>query len=554
MSVREKRSKIVKQFFALFVFAGSAFFVSPETGEAKEWKVFIHRVQIAGNATDEDFVEIRNDEDCALDLSDWKLRKRTSSGTESSIKVFDGNRTSLPPGESFLWANSKNDFAKSLDAHQESSAMLTDNNSLALFNADEILIDTLSWGTVSAPFQKDEPSVTNPEKNESILRTSKTSPAMLTKTELPSGKTFDIGTLDFCGVSKDRANGSALILSEILANPVEDEAEGEFIELENTSEKTIDLSGWILRDASKTGKYTFPEGGSFPPASFLVLTRKTFVFALNNTDETVTLFDPKGTRADSVSWKKSRENISLARNGANWRNTKFLTPKEKNLFGNDPSTKATLPKRGFVGIPLSFSTKVSDRDKDATTVTWNFGDGRRSYKKETTHTFTKKGRYTITLTATDGIADTEKTFRVEIKKYEAPKIRIVSLVPNPAGADAKNEYILLTNHSNKSVNLKGWKIATKSKRTTKNFVNHTIAKDFVIQPGASKKLTAKNTAITLGNTRQYLELRDPRGKTVQSLRYKLGKSAPENAELFKEPNQPWQWRNPLPLDTKIEEV
>jgi hypothetical protein len=345
-----------------------------------------------------------------------------------------------------------------------------------------------------------------------------------------------------------------VLLSEVLANPTGDESQGEFIELENTSENDIDISGWTLRDASKTGKFSFPTRTTISAGAFLVIFRTEFTFAMNNTAETVTLEDSCDAARDSVSWKTARENITLARDGTRWRNTKFLTPGEINRFGNDPSTKTKIPKQGFVGIPLSFSTKVTDLDRDPIKVTWNFGDGHRSYIKETSHTFTKKGRYTVTLTATDGIADTEKTFRVEIKKYEAPKVRVTSLVPNPEGKDTKNEYLVIENRSKKEVNLKGWKIATKSKRTTKKFVNHTITKDFVIKPGASKKLTAKYAAFTLGNTRQYLELRDPRGKTVQSLRYKLEKSAPENAEFFKIPNQPWQWRNPLPLDTKTQEV
>lgn len=555
MSVREIRPKTLEMTFALSLALGSAFFVSPETAGAKEWNVFISRVQTSGNATDEDFVEIQNGENCSLNLSGWKLRKRTSSGTESSIKVFDGEHTFLPSNETFLWANSKNDFSKNIRAHQESSSTLTDHNSLALFDSNDKLVDSLSWGIVSHPFRDDEPNIENPEKNHTVVRSSKASAPSIEKTELPRGNAFDRDALDICGDSKDRTNNSGIVLSEILADPEEDESEGEFIELENRSEKTIDLSGWILRDASKTGKYIFPEESVLPENSFLALTRTTFVFALNNTDETVTLSDPKGTIADSISWKKSRENISLARNGASWHATKFLTPGETNRFGNDPEAKKlSVPKKGFAGIPITFTAAIIDLDRDETKVTWDFGDKRKSYKKDTSHIYKKKGKYTVTLTATDGVADTVKTFSLEIKNYKAPKIRIVSLVPNPAGADTGNEYILVTNKSKKEIDLKGWSIATKSKTKTKNFVSHKITRSFIVKPGETKKLTKKHAAFTLGNTRQHLELRDPRGTTVQKLRYKLETSAPENAEYFKEPNQPWQWRNPLPIDTQTKEV
>jgi len=430
MTDRKKRLAQRITLGALLVLGGSAFFVAPKEALAKEESgrdIFIRQVQIAGATADEDFAVIRNDEDCALDLSGWKLRKRTSSGTESSVRVFDGTATILPPHETLLWANSKNDFAKSLDAHEESSATLTSNNSLALFDADDILVDSLSWGIVAKPFQSDEPNTTNPKANESIIRTSKTGTATLEKTDLPKGKTFDTASLDFCGASKDRASDSSVVLSEILANPSEDESEGEFIELQNTSKKSVDLSGWKLRDASKTGAYTFPEESLIDRDAFLVLSRKEFGFTINNTNETVTLEDPKGSVADTVHWDSSRENISLAFDGARWRSTKFITPGKANRFGNDPTATTRFPKKGFANIPLDFSATVHDTDGDATSLAWDFGDGHKSYAKNASHAYKKKGAYHATLRYSDGISDIERTFTVKIERYQAPKVRITSL-------------------------------------------------------------------------------------------------------------------------------
>lgn len=554
MSVRPNSLIITTNIFgAFFMLMISAFFLGSKPANAKEWEVFIHRVQIAGSSVDEDFIEIRNDEDCAIDLSGWKLRKRTASGTESSIKVFD-DASLLPRGKTFLWAHSKNAFASSIGAHQTSTATLSANNAIGLFDGNGTLRDSLSWGIVTIPFRADEPVVPNPMTNESLVRTAHHTRATIEATTLPSGDSFDTTAVDVCGVSTDRATTSDIIISEVLANPGGDEASGEFIELENRSTATIDLSGWKLRDASKTGKYVFPEGSALTSHDFLTLYRSTFVFALNNGAETVSLEDPKGSKADSVSWQKTRENISLARDGARWRNTKSLTPGTKNRFGNDPTAKTRVPKEGFVGIPLSFSASTKDKDREKTNVVWDFGDGHKSYQKDPTHTFTKKKRFTVKLTYTDGVTNKTKKFRVDIKTYHAPKIRIRSLTPNPDGADTNREFILIENRSKKSVDLKGWIIATKSKRSAKNFVNHAITTNIILRPGESTRLTHAESAFILGNTRQYIELRDPRKKTVQSLRYRLEKSAPENAEFFKEPNQPWQWRQPIPLDTIIMEV
>ena len=555
MTVRTGFSVSIRPAILLALSIGGVFFITPKHAEAKEssWDVFIRAVQTAGTTASEDFVEIYNSEDCALNLSDWKLRKRTANGNESSIKVFGDTSYILPPGEAFLWANSANNFADTVLATEKSTATLTDNNSLALISADDTMVDSLSWGTVNKPFRSGEPNVRNLEAHEMIVRSSKTDAPTIEETILPKGKTFDHTSADFCGVSTDHAGDARIVLSEILANPSGDESKEEFIELENRSAKRVDLSGWTLRDASKTGKYVFSAGSAIETHAFLTLSRTDFVFALNNSDETVSLEDATGAMSDTVSWETTHENVSLARDGSAWRATKFLTPDAANRFGNDPSAKTSVPTKGFAKIPLAFTAKVRDKDRDATKVVWDFGDGHKSYKNNTTHTFAKTGRYTVKLVYTDGIADKAKTFHVKIEKYTAPKIRITSLVPNPQGVDTGNEYLVIQNKSKKEVDLKGWSIATKSKFTTKHFVNHKITESLTVKPDESIHLTRKHAAFTLGNTRQYIELRDPQSKVVQHIHYKLDKSAPDNAELFKLPNHAWEWQNPLPLDEKMEE-
>ena len=547
LSSPRKNSRTALLFFAASIGIASFAFVGHAKAEAPYRDIFIRSVQTKGSAANQDFVEIRNDEDCALDLSGWKLRKRTQSGSESSVKVFD-SASILPPGKIFLWANSSDGFADHLNADEESTSTLTDNNSLALFDASDAIVDSLSWGSVSQPFQSGEPNTRNPGANEMVVRTSKTGDPNIEPTTLPIGHNSSSEDADICGVSKDRAGNAAVVLSEILADPSGNDAEGEFIEIENRSERQIDLSGWKLRDNSKTGKYVFPVGTSLDSESFLAVFRANFVFALNNSDETVTLEDAKGNIADSVSWETSREDVSLARDGDRWRNTKFLTPGAKNRFGSDPSAKTSVPKEGFAGIPIEFFAKIKDRDRDKTKVVWDFGDGHKSYKENTSHVFEKTGKYIVKLSYTDGVSDKSKTFRIKIGRYVAPKVRIVSLVPNPDGADTGRESVLIQNKSKKKVDLKGWIIATKSRFKTKRYVNHRITETLVVKPGESVRLTRENAAFSLGNTRQYIELRSPQGKTVQSIRYKLEKSAPENAEFFKSPDSLWQWNIPAEID------
>lgn len=521
--------------FSLAILPTSALAATPD--------IFISQVQIEGEQTSDDFVAIRNDEHCAVDLSGWKLRKRTASGSESSVRVF-GNGSILPPGETFIWASSTENFADTIKANEQSSATLARDNAIALLDGDSAIIDSIAWGVIQKPFRLSDTPVENPGKNESVYRAAAGGPASAGQTEIPRATSLDGGDFDLCGASKDRAEQSSVVLSEILADPSGDENENEFIEIENRGEAPVDLSKWTLRDASKTGKYTFPSGASIETGKFSLLRRSDFTFALNNTDETVSLEDARGKQADSVSWTNSKESVSLARDGARWRNTRFLTPGETNRFDREPSAKTKLSRSGFAGIAVDFSANIRDLDRDPTKVIWDFGDGHRSYKKKTTHVYGKEGRYRASLRYTDGTSDIEKRFTVKIENYHAPKVRITEIVPNPAGKDTGREYLILVNRSRKTVDMRGWFIATKSRTKTKNFVNHEIKKSFILKPGESKRITSEYAAFALGNTRQYVELRDPRKKTAQKIRYKLEKSAPDESVYSKEPGAAWKWRIP----------
>ncbi len=109
--------------------------------------VLISEVQLTGGPgkTANDFIELYNPTDSAIDISGWRLRKKTQSGSESSIRVF-GSGKIIPVRGFFLWANSAEGFAVSLVADESSTATIAANNSIALLNNDGI-IDSAAWGS-----------------------------------------------------------------------------------------------------------------------------------------------------------------------------------------------------------------------------------------------------------------------------------------------------------------------------------------------------------------------------------------------------------------------
>ncbi|MEK7094406.1 MAG: lamin tail domain-containing protein [Patescibacteria group bacterium] len=108
----------------------------------------IIEVQITGGSgkTDNDYIRIFNPTSNGIDVGGWKLRKRTQSGTESSIKVFPDS-VSVSLGGNFLWANSKDGFSEIVSADVSSTQTLASNNSIVLLNASDVVIDAVAWGS-----------------------------------------------------------------------------------------------------------------------------------------------------------------------------------------------------------------------------------------------------------------------------------------------------------------------------------------------------------------------------------------------------------------------
>lgn len=116
----------------------------PEENISSPPKILIVAIQTSGGAgkSENDQIRIFNAGSEAADVGGWKLRKKTKSGAESSIKTFpDG--TVIAGGGYLLWANSK--FPEGAAA--TSTATIADDNSVALLNKEDVIEDAVAWGT-----------------------------------------------------------------------------------------------------------------------------------------------------------------------------------------------------------------------------------------------------------------------------------------------------------------------------------------------------------------------------------------------------------------------
>jgi hypothetical protein len=133
--------------------------------------VLIAAVQIAGAAANNDLVKLYNPTTAAIDMSGWKLHKKSSTGTDYSLKVFPAGSV-IGAGQSFVWANSEDGFSGTVGANVSSTETLAADNSVALMDAAGNIVDAVAWGTGANQYGEGPPYPTSPGANQLLSRRS----------------------------------------------------------------------------------------------------------------------------------------------------------------------------------------------------------------------------------------------------------------------------------------------------------------------------------------------------------------------------------------------
>ena len=99
-----------------------------------------------------------------------------------------------------------------------------------------------------------------------------------------------------------------LRVSEVLPNPTGSDLEGEWAEIENVSDRSIDISSWNLDDKDGGSKpYSFPKGSNIAPHELLIIDREESKLAFNNTIDDLRLLSPDGIVVDAASYVGAKE-------------------------------------------------------------------------------------------------------------------------------------------------------------------------------------------------------------------------------------------------------
>lgn len=512
-----------------------------------------------GTDEKDDWIMLYNPTDSDVDLVDSKYRieRATASGGNPSVLLIygTGSYNASYPGGNIVPAKGyylhvRNDASENIRSNADalSDFSLTDSNVIYLasgsvgdpkgeHNNDDDIVDYVGYGN-ALQYEGSGPAP-GPTSKQGIAR--------INDNQDTDDNSVDFHFIDNPFISiepdppiSDTKYSDDIYLNEIFPNPAGDEKQGEYIEIFNSSNESVSLANWILRDSSKTGQYIFPLGVEIGNSDYGAVYRTDFDFALNNSgEETVYLLNPGEEVVSSVTYSKADEDVSYNFDGTSWRWSKFLTPGKENKFNKLPKIEIKKDKDIYKNIYADFEVNVNDPENEKIKVTWDFGDGHKSYKQKTKHKYEETGRYKASVNINDDSEDVVEELNIEVKDFPRPKVRITQLSPNPEGKDSENEWVLIENKSKKTVNLKNWSVATGA--SSKKLINHPIHDDFIIESGEARKLIRDFCNFSLNNKKATVELRYPDGKAAHTMKYKRDDGVAEDEIYEKKKGEKWKW-------------
>ncbi|MDD5489104.1 MAG: lamin tail domain-containing protein [Candidatus Moranbacteria bacterium] len=564
-------------FLLVFLVAGSfGFSACANIARAAENGLIISEVLVGGTSADEEFIELYNPTSADIDLKSLPLKLHivNSAGTDTSktLAYVTLNPTIKSQGYFLLGSATFREKHSEIAIGATYSAALVSNGAVYISTSatkDSSIIDSICWGTSA----KCSFPLPDPKQNYSLERI-ENGPDWQESCEAggtpgkESGKCEDVkspsaeNTSSEANVSdtstgsentnttnfSDTAAAEKVYLNEILPHPKGDEKNEEYIEIMNQENGPVDLFGWTIRDGSKTGKYVFKNHAEIKSGEYFSIYRPESKLALNNSAETVTLFNPRGEITSSVSWNKTTEGSSYNFDGASWKWSKYLTPGKENKFDSLPVVKISKIKTTYKDLYTEFSAKAKDKETKKLKYVWDFGDGKKSYLAKTSHKYLDTGKYTVTLSVSDDSQTVGKSFVISVKNYPRPDLEIAKIVPNPAGNDSDGETIDVKNNSGKKVDLEGWKIATGS---GDKIYNHPISAGITLAPGETKAITRKVSKFSLNNKAGKVRLLSPNENIIDEVEYSNEKIA--EGEAYVKINGEWQWIAPSDNPSKKEE-
>jgi hypothetical protein len=535
----------------LFVFAKNVF-----AGDSCSNHVVISEIYGGGGNKDatykNDFIELYNPTISNVDISNWSVQYASASSNKSfSVTKLDTKPENniIKAGGYYLIEESKGSGGTddlptpdaigtiSLSATAGKVALVKSIQAISGIG-DENVVDFVGYGNANQS-EGSGPAKYPSDNSEDIFRKNKD---CLDSDD--NKNDFDEHALDPQNslATEDNDNGEddqkdmvpickdKIILSEIFP------FSGEFVEVENTGAEKCDLAGWKISD-EKNSSHAFSTNSFIEADGFVAFVHD---FGLNSASpDSARLFNPTDSNPIEISsYEKPESNKSYSRDeSGGWKWTSMITADKKNEFDAKkeyPNVKLNINDDVFINVYADF--EILGLAKKAK-VTWDFGDGHKSYLQKTRHKYSALGKYSASVKFSEGSEDVMKSFTVEVTEVPHPSVKITAVNANPQGSDTDLESLTILNKTKKKINLIGWSIATGWKK----LYNHPITADFIIKAGKEKEITREFSKFTLNNEKTKIELRYPDGEVAYEMKYKKKKGSVAEEEIYRKGKSGWSW-------------
>lgn len=276
----------------------------------------------SGEESIDEFIELYNDSNESVDLAGWMLSDASTKEYTLSGTIGGGQYKTIYRSDSSIALNNTADAAE-------------------LYQPDGTLLDSVEYEDSAA----DDTSYAIDSKGIWYWTTSLTSGRENLITEVESSEEIedpeDPAENDNEEIELDPSYeySDDIELSELLPDPEGSDATDEWIELANTGNSAVNLFGWQIADASKT--YVIEESLELGAGEYYYVSVTETKLSLNNSGETITLYDPANDVMDEVEYPAAETGESYARISGTWQWTSQLTPGEVNQFSASAATSDT---------------------------------------------------------------------------------------------------------------------------------------------------------------------------------------------------------------------
>ncbi|MDD3006588.1 MAG: lamin tail domain-containing protein [Candidatus Pacebacteria bacterium] len=605
--------KTLGSFLAL-LFLGGSFFVlgriilaqTENNGDDNVGKVLISEIMTGGEQAGDEFIELYNPSESVVSLEGWLLKKKTKAGvteynllsdvgtkvdplmgyrddSDVSLEILPGGYFLIAPRYSCGAGENERCYLGEVEPdnfYSVKGLFIADDNSIALYDGEKVLVDQVGWGKVAAsvgdvfveniPVGKslarriiegkmqdtgdisrdfliqDLPNPCNSkslmgaggdvesEKNEEVSGSAGEA-AEETETDeeievVDNGIEENLSdeNLPDSSLPADTSGDSSvvvaeeekkIIISEIMISPVGDDAKLEFIEIYNTGTGTADLGGWSLEDqAGRTGKYIFPSGIKINPEEYRAFYSNQTKLSLNNMGDGAALKDAAGDLIFKTPLSdEAKEGVSFASENNSWFWTSVSTPGGKNIIKEKEAEEKQ-------------SIKISEAAEEIITMS--------------------ESEVEI---INDDVADVENIDIDESYDFSDGVI-INEIFPDPVGRDNQGnsfEWVELFNENARSVNLRGWCLDDILEKGSKIFC---FSSDRIIAAKSFLVVSSSETKIAFNNSDEEVNLLWPDKRVVDSASYQQAK---EGFSYSLSADGSWIWINkitPSAVNAKLPSV